>query len=46
LNEHRYPEISQAQGVSDGAFLAEIGQGHYDAIDAIAILPEEIGASP
>ena len=46
LNEHRYSEVSQAQGVGDGAFFTEIGQSHYDPIDAIAMLSEEIGAAP
>jgi len=45
LNEHRYPKFSETQGVSNGPFLAEIGQGHDDPIDAIAMLPEEIGAA-
>ena len=46
LNEHRYPEVSQTQGVSDGAFFAEIRQGHYDPIDAIATLSEAPGLLP
>src|SRR3954463_15911328 len=46
LDEDWNPKIGKSQGVCDGAFFAEIGQGHDDPIDAIAMLSEEIGAAP
>ena len=46
LDQHRNVQVRQAQGIGNRALFAEIRQSHDDAIDAIAIFLEEIGAAP
>ncbi len=45
LEEHRHVESGEAQRVGDGSLIAEIREGDQNAIDLIAMLFEQIGAS-
>ena len=39
-------KIGPAQSIGDGTFLTKVWQGHDDAVDAVSIAPEKIGATP
>ena len=45
LNQHRDAQIGKAQGISNGALFTEIRQRDNDAVNAIAVLLEEIRAA-
>ena len=45
LNQNRNAEIGEAQRVGDGALFAEVGQRDNDAVNAVAILLEQIRAA-
>ena len=44
LHQHGHVEVGQAQGVGDGALVAEIRQRDDDAVDVVAAALEEVGA--
>ena len=45
LHQHGHVETGHAQGIGDGALVAEIGQCDDDAVDCVAMLLEELGAA-
>ena len=46
LDQHRHAQVGQPQGVGNGALVAEVGQGHDDAVDASRLRLEQVGAAP
>ena len=39
-------QVSQTQGIGNRALFTEVRQSHDDAVDAVAILFEEVGTAP
>ena len=46
LHQHRHVQVRRAQRVGDGALVAEIRQRDDDAVDLVAMLPEQRRALP
>ncbi len=46
LHQHRHLQIRQAQGVGNRPLFAEVRQRNDDAVDPVAILFEQFGATP
>ncbi len=44
VDEHRHVQAGEAQCFRHSALVAEVRQGHDDAVDVVAVLPEEVGA--
>jgi hypothetical protein len=42
VDQHRDVQVGPAEGVGDGRFLAEIGQGHEDPVDLIAMRSKQL----
>ena len=45
LHQHRHVEAGQPQRVGDRALVAEVRQGHDDAVDPVPVLLEQRGAA-
>src|SRR5690606_19234295 len=46
VDEYRHIQIGPSDRVRDSTLVAEVGQCHQDAVDLVAMRPEEIGAQP
>ena len=46
VDQHRHVQAGPAQGVGDGALVAEVGQRDQHAVDLVAVRLEQIGALP
>ena len=46
MYQHRHIELGEANGIGYGTLVAEVGQGHQNAVDLVAIGPEDLGAQP
>ena len=44
LHEDGHAQLGELQGVDHAELIAEVGQGHDDAVDLVAVLVEEVGA--
>ena len=45
VDQHRHVQRGPAQRVGDGPLVAEVGQRHQHAVDAVTVLLEEVGAA-